>query len=472
MNSYASYTRDGKGIHIIVRGTLPPGVWQYSNIKIVNYGPLALSGRKVSSAPAEILDGQVQLEWLLVGLWRPISVTMHLNEYANCYKEQAEGNSSSSVVHQSSAQEAPNPPVDKSNVPAQEAERAESLPVGQQYHASNGPCVPGPTVDRRSIASPTVDASSTSSEAVEKASRALAEVDEKLNQKATTSAQDAPPAPSRADDSQATSTSEEGENEHLEEIKDLFELGLTRLNWKKLARRTRAIDHRAYFVILNLMRSAKSDIIHLSSRYLAEMAGMTSQTASKVLRRLQAYGLLSLVGKSDYYKKGHIYRLVKADTIKRDLAEYLLDEPKEAINVEMLIKYAGHDAFLHGAKLLIDGHYTLGPCSLEVLCALIAEAEKNKYSNQGLHLAEIARRTGLSSATVSKKAKALAQLGLVSMRKQGRRQVVRLISLSIWEEVLERKRHLLSTNGKTQNRKEKHTQERKEQLRKAKPVTE
>ena len=67
--------------------------------------------------------------------------------------------------------------------------------------------------------------------------------------------------------------------------------------------------------------------------------------------------------------------------------------------------------------------------------------------------------------------KALAQLGLVTITKQGRRQVVRLIKLSIWEGVLERKRHLLSTNGKTQNRKEKHTQERKEHLRKGKPVT-
>ena len=152
MNSYASFSPDGKSMQIIVKATWPPGIWQHSIFKIYNYGPFALSGRKISHAPTEILDAQVQLDDLFERLpWQLISPPINQNGHANRDQQQPKDSSSSSVVHQSSAQES-----------------LQTEPQDQQLPATNAP-----SVDRTNYASPTQDASL--SEPVEDASPALSE---------------------------------------------------------------------------------------------------------------------------------------------------------------------------------------------------------------------------------------------------------------------------------------------------------
>jgi DNA-binding MarR family transcriptional regulator len=166
-------------------------------------------------------------------------------------------------------------------------------------------------------------------------------------------------------------------------------------------------------------------------------------------------GLLTLVSKSAHApstarkgRRANLYRLVTASDIKERLADYLLEEAQAAptISTEVLLNYAGHDAFRHGAKLLISGHNTLGPTALEVLAAIVAEAEKGSIES-GLSFAELARRSNVSASTVAKKVRAFENMGLVSIKKEGRCQIVRLLSLQGWEKQLESKCELLKSNG-------------------------
>jgi DNA-binding MarR family transcriptional regulator len=211
------------------------------------------------------------------------------------------------------------------------------------------------------------------------------------------------------------------------------------------------------------MLDANSLTLSLSSRELAQRAGVTPRTASKVLKRLRNMGLLTLVSKSEHAphistaRKGlraNLYRLVTARDIKQRLADYLLEEPhaEPTISAEVLLNYAGHDAFRHRAKLLISGHNSLGPTALEVLAAIVAEAEKGTLDS-GLSFAELGRRSNVSASTVAKKVRALENMGLVSLKKEGRCQIVRLLNLEGWEKQLESKRQLLKTNGRAEARK-------------------
>jgi hypothetical protein len=49
---------------------------------------------------------------------------------------------------------------------------------------------------------------------------------------------------------------------------------------------------------------------------------------------------------------------------------------------------------------------------------------------------------------VAKKVRAFENMGLVSIKKEGRCQIVRLLSLQGWEKQLESKRELLKSNGR------------------------
>ncbi|MGB0386004.1 MAG: helix-turn-helix domain-containing protein [Ardenticatenaceae bacterium] len=448
-NSYTELTHDGCGVLILVEASLPEGIFFGDNVELINAGFCPISTNRVANMPRTIKRRQPSVNQMLEEFG--IDIDSYVND-ANLVAEMA------TTVATEPAFPALNGSLDHS--PRIDSAQAE---VRDPSHAGTHGTIdlrvdstPAGTTEILAVQPPSVKASVNGHNRHQQTVEAAASGEIKPNSQPPSTSSGTAPHPSTSSGTDSNPSAGSGPNftpnptdvadhddptEEQKAIREVYDLAVTYLNWKKLAGRTRATDLRSFLVVLQIMSAANSLTTPLSTRQLAQMAGVSRRTAAKILRRLCEYGLLKQVGKQG--RRAKVYQLMSARYIQQKLAAYLSAEAKAPIGAEILLKYAGHDAFLHGAKI---PNHTLGPTALEVLAAVIAVAEQEP--NKGLNFAEIARRTGMSAGTAAKKARALQALGLLSIQKEGRSQIVRFVRLSDWEKQLAEQSERLSTARK------------------------
>ncbi|MCB0185751.1 MAG: hypothetical protein KDE31_15895 [Caldilineaceae bacterium] len=241
-------------------------------------------------------------------------------------------------------------------------------------------------------------------------------------------------------------------------------------------------DRGVMLALLDRMRTlGRVDAVKFDIRSMGSAANIHHNTSMKALRRLgQEYGFVELCDGGSWFDHDLGYELTEADhhtvnmfnayayrlttpglTVDSEVFQIVTDILKSALDTvchnsahldtDTLNQYADCDAFAWGARESGDpDSESLGKAALDLIAALVA--------NNDLGYADIAEVTGMSRSTASKKARALAALGIVEIYREGRSMVVYLVS--DWREILDRLLSRLTTYCRNVRRKIGHLQER------------
>ena len=242
--------------------------------------------------------------------------------------------------------------------------------------------------------------------------------------------------------------------------------------------RTARNDRAVMLAMLERMRLlGRVDGVKYDIRSMAGAVNIHHNTSMKALRRLcSEYGYLEHCEGESWFEHELGHELTEPDehtvnmfnafayrlssrvlTVDSDVFQIVTDSVNSAVdtichNLEhmdaaTLSAYADCDAFAWGAREIGDpDSESIGKPGCDLIAALVVEND--------LFYADIEERTGMSRSTASKKARALAALGIVEIYREGRRMVVYLVSN--WREILDRLLNRLTTYCRNIRRKLSH----------------